>query len=105
MVAIFDLLPYGSSVGGVIVGRVALTVSIPVCLATVVFYVVFRFAEIPLDARGRWARREGAGGGHRRRRPPQCRVVGVVGALVAVSVAAALKLVGQELLLQVLDEA
>jgi len=46
MVAILDLFPYGSSVGGVIVGAVALTVSIPVCLATVVFYVVFHLAGI-----------------------------------------------------------
>ncbi len=44
MVAILDLFPYGSTVGGFIVGAIALTVSIPVCIATVAFYVVFRLA-------------------------------------------------------------
>jgi predicted PurR-regulated permease PerM len=45
LVAIVDLFPYGSSVGGVVVALVALTVSIPVSIATVAFYIVFRLAE------------------------------------------------------------
>ncbi|MGO9350777.1 MAG: AI-2E family transporter [Mycobacterium sp.] len=44
-VAIVDLFPYGSSIGGFVVALVALTVSIPVSIATVVFYIAFRLAE------------------------------------------------------------
>jgi predicted PurR-regulated permease PerM len=44
-VAILDLFPCGSSVGGFVVALVALTVSIPVSIATVAFYIVFRLAE------------------------------------------------------------
>ena len=44
-VALLDLLPYGSSVGGIIVTAVALTVSIPVSIATAGFYMAFRLAE------------------------------------------------------------
>lgn len=46
MVAIFDLIPVvGSTIGGLIVSAVALSVSVPVALATLVFYVVYRFFE------------------------------------------------------------
>jgi predicted PurR-regulated permease PerM len=46
MVALFDLIPVvGSTIGGVIVSLVALTVSLPVALGTVGFYVGYRFAE------------------------------------------------------------
>jgi len=45
-VAIMDLVPIvGSTVGGVGVSLVALAVSVPVAVATVVFYTGFRFAE------------------------------------------------------------
>ncbi|WP_374021376.1 AI-2E family transporter [Mycobacterium sp. HNNTM2301] len=44
-VAIIDLFPYGSTVGGFVVALVALTVSVPVSIATVAFYVAFRLAE------------------------------------------------------------
>src|SRR6476660_8455982 len=44
-VAILDLIPYGSTVAGFVVAAVALTVSIPVSIATVAFYVVFRWFE------------------------------------------------------------
>jgi predicted PurR-regulated permease PerM len=45
-VAIMDLIPIiGSTVGGIVVSLVALAVSIPVAIATGVFYTVFRFAE------------------------------------------------------------
>ena len=106
MVAILDLFPYGSSVGGVIVGAVALTVSIPVCLATVGFYVVFRLAEDYLLTPKIVGRAVKV--------PAGVTVVavllgaawlGVVGALVAVPVAAALQLLVEELLFPVLDEA
>jgi predicted PurR-regulated permease PerM len=46
MVALFDLIPViGSTIGGVIVSLVALTVSLPVALGTAGFYVAYRFAE------------------------------------------------------------
>ena len=45
-VAILDLVPViGSTIAGVAVCLVALTVSLPVCLATVGFFVVYRLAE------------------------------------------------------------
>lgn len=44
-VAIVDLFPYGSTVGGFVVALVALAVSIPVSIATVGFYIAFRLAE------------------------------------------------------------
>ena len=45
IVAIVDLFPYASTVGGFIVAAVALAVSIPVSVATVVFYIAFRLGE------------------------------------------------------------
>lgn len=46
MVAIFDLIPIvGSTVAGVVVSLVALTVSFPVALATAAFYVAYRLLE------------------------------------------------------------
>jgi predicted PurR-regulated permease PerM len=46
MVAIFDLIPVvGSTVAGVIVSLIALTVSLPVAIATAAFYVVYRLLE------------------------------------------------------------
>ena len=45
-VAVLDLVPIvGSTIAGVVVAAVALTVSIPVCIATIVFFVVFRLLE------------------------------------------------------------
>ncbi|MHB8341849.1 MAG: AI-2E family transporter [Mycobacteriales bacterium] len=45
-VAVLDLVPVvGSSVAGAVVSLVALTVSIPVALATLGFYVAYRFLE------------------------------------------------------------
>ena len=46
LVAILDLVPIvGSTIGGIVVSLVALAVSVPVAIATAVFYTVFRFAE------------------------------------------------------------
>ncbi|MGO8882443.1 MAG: AI-2E family transporter [Streptosporangiaceae bacterium] len=46
LVALLDLVPViGSTIGGAIVSLVALTVSLPVALATVGFYVAHRLAE------------------------------------------------------------
>jgi predicted PurR-regulated permease PerM len=45
-VALMDLIPLvGSTLGGIVVSLVALVVSLPVAIATAVFYVVFRLAE------------------------------------------------------------
>ncbi|HTV12800.1 MAG TPA: AI-2E family transporter [Acidimicrobiales bacterium] len=46
LVAIFDLIPVvGSTVAGIIVSLVALSVSLPTAIATAVFYVVYRVLE------------------------------------------------------------
>jgi predicted PurR-regulated permease PerM len=105
-VAILDLIPYGSTVAGVVVALVALTVSIPVSIATVAFYLVFRWFEDYLLVPKVIGRAVKVPGG--------VTVVavligaalqGFVGALVAIPVAAALQLLTQELLFPALDEA
>jgi predicted PurR-regulated permease PerM len=105
-VAILDLFPYGSSIAGFVVALVALTVSIPVSIATVAFYIVFRLAEDYLLTPRIVGRAVKVSGG--------VTVVavligaallGVVGALVAIPVAAALQLLAQELLFPTLDKA
>lgn len=46
LVALLDLIPIvGSTIGGFIVSLVALTVSLPLAIATAVFYIVYRFVE------------------------------------------------------------
>jgi predicted PurR-regulated permease PerM len=105
-VALLDLLPYGSTVAGFIVAAVALTVSIPVSIATVGFYIAFRLAEdyllVPRII------------GRAVKVPAGVTVVavllggallGIVGALVAIPIAAAVQLLVQELLFPALDEA
>ncbi|BBX61326.1 AI-2E family transporter [Mycobacterium saskatchewanense] len=104
-VAIVDLFPYGSTVGGFVVALVALTVSIPVSIATVGFYIAFRLAEDYLLTPRIIGRAVKVPGG--------VTVVavligaallGVVGALLAIPVAAALQLLVSELLFPTLDE-
>jgi predicted PurR-regulated permease PerM len=106
LVAIVDLFPYGSTVGGIVVALVALAVSIPVSIATVVFYIVFRLAEDYLltpKIIGRTVNVPGVvtivavliGAA----------LLGVLGALIAIPVAAALQLLVSELLFPALDEA
>ena len=104
-VALLDLVPVvGSTIAGVVVGAVALTVSLPVCIATVVFFVVFRLAEdyllVPKII------------GRAVKVPALITVVavliggallGIVGALVAIPIAAALQLLTQEILFPRLD--
>ena len=105
-VAILDLVPIvGSTIAGVVVAVVALTVSPIVCIATIVFFVVFRFVEdyllVPRII-GRVMKVPGVitvvavliGGA----------LLGVVGALVAIPMAAALQLLTQEVLYPRLDE-
>ncbi|WNG81103.1 AI-2E family transporter [Mycobacterium sp. ITM-2016-00316] len=105
LVAILDLVPVvGSTIAGIVVGAVALTVSIPVCLATIVFYIAFQMVEdyvlVPRII------------GRAVHVPALTTVVavligatllGVVGALVAIPVAAALQLIVQEVLYPRLD--
>ena len=104
-VGLLDLIPVvGSTIAGVVVVAVALAVSLPVCIATAVFFVVFRLAEdyllVPKII------------GRAVKVPALITVVavlfggallGVVGALVAIPVAAAILLLTQEILYPRLD--
>jgi predicted PurR-regulated permease PerM len=105
LVALFDLIPFGSTVAGIVVAAVALTVSLPVSIATLAFYVAFRLAEdyllvpkiigkaveVPAVATLVAVLVGGA-------------LLGIVGALVAIPVAAAIQLLVQEVLFPRLDE-
>lgn len=106
-VAIMDLVPVvGSTVAGVVVSLVAWTVSLPVALATVGFYVVYRLAEDYLlvpRVMGRAVEVPGVvtvvavtiGGA----------LLGIIGALVAIPIAAALRVVLREVVFPRLDNA
>jgi predicted PurR-regulated permease PerM len=105
--AILDLIPIvGSTIGGVLVCAVALTISWPVCLATIGFIVAYRLAEdyllVPKIIGGVL------------KVPALVTVVavllggalmGIVGALVAIPAAAAILLLARELLFPRLDRA
>lgn len=105
-VALFDLVPVvGSTIAGVVVAAVTLTVSLPLCLATIAFFVVFRLTEdyllVPRII------------GRAVKVPALITVVavliggallGIVGALVAIPIAAALLLLTREVLYPRLDE-
>ncbi len=105
LVALLDLVPIvGSTIAGVVVGAVALTVSLPICIATVVFYVLFQLVEDYLlvpKIIGRAVHVPALttliavliGGS----------LLGVVGALVAIPIAAAVALILQEVLYPRLD--
>jgi predicted PurR-regulated permease PerM len=104
-VALLDLIPFGSSVAGVVVAAVALTVSVPVAIGTLLFYTFFRFAEdyllvpkiigravnVPAVATLLAVLVGGA-------------LLGIVGALVAIPIAAAIQLAVRELLFPTLDK-
>jgi predicted PurR-regulated permease PerM len=106
-VLILDLVPViGSTIAGVVVCLVALSVSLPVCLSTVGFFVVYRLAEdyllVPRII------------GRAVKVPALVTVVavlvggallGIVGALVAIPAAAALLLLTREVLFPRLDHA
>lgn len=105
-VAVLDLVPLiGSTIAGIAVAAVALTVSVPVCIATVVFFIAFRLGEdyllVPRII-GRSVKVPALStliavliGGA---------LLGLVGALVAIPIAAALHLIAQEILFPRLDE-
>lgn len=104
-VAVLDLVPVvGSTIAGVVAAAVALTVSLPVCIATIAFFIVFRVAEdyllVPKII------------GRAVKVPPLITVIavliggtllGIIGALVAIPIAAALQLLTQEILYPRLD--
>jgi predicted PurR-regulated permease PerM len=104
-VAFLDLIPViGSTIGGAVVTLVALTVSLPVALATLAFYVGYRLAEdylIVPRIMGRTVQLPAIvslvavliGGV----------LLGIVGALVAIPVAAAIRLLLQEVAFHRLD--
>jgi predicted PurR-regulated permease PerM len=107
MVAILDLIPIvGSTVAGVIVSLVALTVSLPVAIATAVFYVAYRLLEDYLIVPriiGRTVRVPATvtfvavliGG----------TALGLIGALIAIPVAAAIDILLREIAFPRLDSA
>lgn len=106
LVGLLDLIPIiGSTIGGIIVSVVALTVSLPVAIATGVFYAVYRFLEDYLLTPRIMKRTVAV--------PGLVTVVatvlggallGIVGALVAIPVAAALKLLHDEITLPRLED-
>jgi predicted PurR-regulated permease PerM len=105
-VALLDLIPViGSTVGGIVVSLVALTVSLPVALATLGFYVFYRLAEdylIVPRIQGRTVELPALvsliavliGGV----------LLGIVGVLVAIPVAAAIRLLLKEVAFPRLDK-
>jgi predicted PurR-regulated permease PerM len=104
-VALLDLIPViGSSVAGAVVTLVALTVSLPVALATLAFYVAYRLAEDYLIVPRIIGRTVAV--------PAMVSLVavliggvllGIVGALVAIPVAAAIRLLLHEIAIRRLD--
>ncbi|MFE3799781.1 AI-2E family transporter [Nocardia tengchongensis] len=106
LVAVLDLIPVvGSTIAGAIVALVALTVSVPVTVATIAFFVALRLVEdyilVPRII------------GRTVRVPAVVTVVsvllggallGVIGAVLAIPVAAALLLIIRETVLPSLDE-
>jgi predicted PurR-regulated permease PerM len=105
LIFLLDLIPIiGSTVGGAIVTLVALTVSIPVAIATLVFYCAYRLAEdyllVPRII------------GHTVKVPALAGMVaivlggvvmGIIGALIALPVAAAIQLILEEVTFRRLD--
>ena len=104
-VAILDLIPMiGSSVGGAVVSLVALTVSLPVAVATLAFYIAYRLAEDYLIVPRVMRRTVEV--------PAIVSLVavliggvlmGIIGALVAIPVAAAVRLLLREITIRRLD--
>jgi predicted PurR-regulated permease PerM len=105
LVALLDLIPViGSTVGGAIVSLVALTVSLPVAIATLAFYIAYRLAEDYLIVPRIMGRTVEV--------PAVVTVVavllggalmGLIGALVAIPAAAALRLLLNEVTFRRLD--
>lgn len=107
MVAVFDLIPMvGSTIAGIIVSLVALTVSLPVAIGTLAFYIAYRFFEDYLLT-PRVMR-------HTVRISPGLTIVasliggallGLVGALIAIPIAAGIHLILEEVTFPSLEPA
>jgi predicted PurR-regulated permease PerM len=106
LVFLLDLVPIiGSTIGGAVVTLVALTVSLPVAIATLVFYAAYRLAEdyllVPrimgraVDVPALVGMIAIVIGGV---------VLGIIGALVALPVAAAIQLILEEVTFRRLDD-
>jgi predicted PurR-regulated permease PerM len=105
LVALLDLIPViGSTIGGAVVSLVALTVSLPVAIATLVFYIGYRLAEDYLIVPRIMGKTVEV--------PAVVTVVavlvggalmGLIGALVAIPAAAALRLLLHEVTFRRLD--
>ena len=104
-VALLDLIPViGSSIGGAVVTLVALTVSLPAAIATLAFYIGYRLAEDYLIVPRVMSRTVQV--------PAIVSLIavliggvlaGIVGALVAIPVAAAIRLLLHEVTFRRLD--
>jgi predicted PurR-regulated permease PerM len=104
-VALMDLIPViGSTIGGAVVSLIALAVSLPVAIGTLCFYIGYRLAEdylIVPRIMGKTVRVPAVvsivavlvGGA----------LMGIIGALVAIPVAAALRLLLLEITFRRLD--
>ncbi len=105
MVALLDLIPVvGSTIGGIIVSLVALTHSLPLAIATAAFYTLYRFLEDYLLTPKVMARTVQV--------PGLLTVIatliggtlfGIIGALIAIPIAAAFKLLLEETTLRHLE--
>lgn len=105
LVALLDLIPVvGSTVGGIIVALIALINGLPIAVATAAFYTIFRFFEDYLLTPKIMARTVQV--------PGLLTVIatliggtlfGIIGALIAIPVAAALKLLLEETTLRHLE--
>ncbi len=106
LVALLDLIPIvGSTIGGIVVSLVALTISFPLAVATAIFYILYRFLEDYLLTPRVMA--------HTVAVPALITVVatviggallGIIGALVAIPFAAAIKLLFDEVAAPALDK-
>ena len=104
-VGFMDLIPMiGSTIGGIVVSLVALTVSLPVAVSTAIFYIFYRNAEdylITPRVMKRTVRVPGIvtviavliGG----------TLLGIIGALVAIPIAAAIQLIVEEVVYPRMD--
>lgn len=105
LVALLDLIPIvGSTIGGIIVSLVALTVSLPLAIATAIFYLIYRGLEDYLLTPRVMTRTVAV--------PGLVTVVataigaallGIIGALVAIPIAAAIKLLLDQIAAPSLD--
>ena len=105
-VAFVDLVPVvGSTVGGIVVSLVALSHSVPIAIATAVFYIVYRFLEDYLLSPRVMARTVKVS--------PGITIIatliggallGIIGALVAIPIAATIQILLEEMAFPRMDQ-